>query len=86
MLKEIRAYYQEVVETTISSKNDVFVFKKRFFSKQGVLNSLFSRFKKLSKEEKKLVGKDINLLKGLCQKKINSFNLSLVSNKNTVLK
>ena len=84
MLKEIRAYYQEVVETTISSKNDVFVFKKRFFSKQGVLNSLFSRFKKISKEEKKLVGKDINLLKDLCQKKINSFSLSLVSNKNTV--
>lgn len=70
MLKEIRAYCLEAKDSSIKSNIDVEVFKKRFLSKGGIVNSLFLRFKKLSPDEKRVVGKEINLLKKICQEKI----------------
>ena len=70
MLEEIRAYCLEAKDSSITSSKDVEVFKKRFLSKSGIVNSLFLRFKKLSSDEKRAVGKEINLLKKICQEKI----------------
>tara|TARA_B100000963_G_scaffold10204_1_gene7971 strand:+ start:5 stop:1006 length:1002 start_codon:yes stop_codon:yes gene_type:complete len=70
VLEEIRAYCLEAKDSSIKSDKDSEVFKKRFLSKSGVVNSLFLRFKKLSPDEKRVVGKEINLLKKICQEKI----------------
>ena len=70
MLEEIRAYCLEAKDSSIKSNKDTEVFKKKFLSKSGIVNSLFLRFKKLSPDEKKAVGKEINLLKKICQEKI----------------
>ena len=53
MLEEIRAYCLEAKDSSIKSNKDAEVFKKRFLSKSGIVNSLFLRFKKLSPDEKK---------------------------------
>ena len=70
MLEEIRAYCLEAKDSSIKSNKDTEVFKKKFLSKSGIVNSLFLRFKKLSPDEKKAIGKEINLLKKICQEKI----------------
>ena len=85
MLEEIRAYYLEANDSPVKSLKDVEAFKKRFLSKSGIVNSLFLKFKKLSQDEKKVVGKDINLLKKLCQEKVKAVKTSSSSDLNTVL-
>ncbi len=84
MLEEIRAYYLEANDSSIKSLKDAEAFKKRFLSKNGVVNSLFLRFKKLSHDEKKAVGKDINLLKKLCQEKVKAVQKSSRSKLNVI--
>ena len=85
MLEEIRAYCLEAKDSSIKSNKDTEVFKKKFLSKSGVVNSLFLRFKKLSPDEKKAVGKEINLLKKICQEKIKVDKAVPGSNLNSVL-
>ena len=85
MLEEIRAYCLEAKDSSIKSNKDTEVFKKKFLSKSGVVNSLFLRFKKLSPDEKKAVGKEINLLKKICQEKIKVDKTVPGSNLNSVL-
>ena len=85
MLEEIRAYCLEAKDSSIKSNKDTEVFKKKFLSKSGIVNSLFLRFKKLSPDEKKTVGKEINLLKKICQEKIKVDKVVPGSNLNSVL-
>ena len=85
MLEEIRAYCLEAKDSSIKSNKDTEVFKKKFLSKSGIVNSLFLRFKKLSPDEKKVVGKEINLLKKICQEKIKVDKAAPGSNLNSVL-
>ena len=85
MLEEIRAYCLEAKDSSIKSNKDTEVFKKKFLSKSGIVNSLFLRFKKLSTDEKKAVGKEINLLKKICQEKIKVDKAVPGSNLNSVL-
>ena len=85
MLEEIRTYYLEAKDSSIKSNKDAEAFKKRFLSKSGIVNSLFLRFKKLSHDEKRAVGKDINLLKKICQDKIKLVKAVSASNLNLVL-
>jgi phenylalanyl-tRNA synthetase alpha chain len=47
----------------ISSQEDLDNFRLKFLVKKGIVNDLFTKFKKLPGEEKKLYGKAINLLK-----------------------
>ena len=70
MLEEIQAYYLEANNSSIKSNKDAEVFKKRFLSKSGVVNSLFLRFKKLSPDEKRAVGKKLIFLKKYVKKKL----------------
>ena len=85
MLEEIRAYCLEAKDSSIKSNKDTEVFKKKFLSKSGIVNSLFLKFKKLSPDEKKAVGKEINLLKKICQEKIKVDKAVPGSNLNSVL-
>ena len=85
MLEEIRAYCLEAKDSSIKSNKDTEVFKKKFLSKSGIVNSLFLRFKKLSPDEKRAVGKEINLLKKICQEKIKVDKAVPGSNLNSVL-
>ena len=85
MLEEIRAYCLEAKDSSIKSNKDTEVFKKKFLSKRGIVNSLFLRFKKLSPDEKRAVGKEINLLKKICQEKIKVDKTVPGSNLNSVL-
>ena len=85
MLEEIRAYCLEAKDSSIKSNKDTEVFKKKFLAKSGVVNSLFLRFKNLSPDEKKAVGKEINLLKKICQEKIKVDKAVPGSNLNSVL-
>ena len=85
MLEEIRAYCLEAKDSSIKSNKDKEVFKKKFLSKSGIVNSLFLRFKKLLPDEKKAIGKEINLLKKICQEKIKVDKAVPGSNLNSVL-
>ena len=85
MLEEIRAYCLEAKDSSIKSNKDTEIFKKKFLSKRGIVNSLFLRFKKLSPDEKRAVGKEINLLKKICQEKIKVDKTVPGSNLNSVL-
>ena len=85
MLEEIRTYCLEAKDSSVKSNKEADAFKKRFLSKSGIVNSLFLRFKKLSYDEKKAVGKEINLLKKICQDKIKVIKTMSSSKLNSVL-
>ena len=70
MLEEIRAYCLEAKDSSIKSNKDTEVFKKKFLSKSGIVNSLFLRFKKLSLMKKGLLEKKLIFLKKYVKKKL----------------
>ena len=74
MLDEVKKLLVEVKTFLPKSKEEAESFRVSFLGKKGFLNSLFSRFKSLSGDEKKILGKEINLLKKLVEAKNKEFN------------
>ena len=64
MLKKIKTLISEVSIFVPKSKAELEKFRINYLGKKGVLNSLFADFKLAPKEEKKHLGKNLNLLKG----------------------
>lgn len=63
MKQSIEATKKLIEEFEIKNSGDLENFRLKFLSKKGVLNELFEGFKKISNEEKREVGKLLNILK-----------------------
>tara|TARA_B100001758_G_C18402330_1_gene609767 strand:- start:305 stop:1318 length:1014 start_codon:yes stop_codon:yes gene_type:complete len=70
MLTKILVLLEEVGAFTPKNQDDLERFRIHYLGKKGVLNNLFSDFKKVSNEDKKLFGQKLNVLKTSVQKKI----------------
>jgi phenylalanyl-tRNA synthetase alpha chain len=65
LLEEVRAFESDSAEAVES-------FRIKMLGKKGELNALFDAFKDVANDQKKEVGKQLNVLKNLAQEKINT--------------
>ncbi len=70
MINQIDQYLEEVKNFTAKNLQEVDAFRIKFLSKKGILNQLFSEFKNVPNEEKKLFGQKINTLKQAATEKV----------------
>ncbi len=63
MKDQINKIINEAEKFTISTKEDLESYKLRFLVKKGLVNQLFVDFKNLGNEEKKVLGKELNVVK-----------------------
>lgn len=78
MQEQINNIISEIDHFLINNHDDLESFRLKYLSKKGVINQLFSQFKALPKEEKKIYGQKINELKQKAE--------SIFYEKNTALK
>jgi phenylalanyl-tRNA synthetase alpha chain len=71
MLKKIDEYINEVESFNSSDQDKIEKFRIKFLSKKGIVSILFSEFKNIPVEQKKVFGNKINLLKNKAAEKIN---------------
>ena len=76
MLDNIDGLKKQIEDYKINSEKDCIAFKLHFLSKKGVINTLFTEFKSLPAEKKQLIGKSINDLKVLANKKLSNANFN----------
>jgi len=70
MLEQIKNLIAEVEAFNPADAHELEQFRIRLFGKKGEITLLFEDFKTISGDEKRLVGKEINLLKTLATQKI----------------
>ena len=63
MKDQINKIISDVEKFAITSKEELEAYKLKFLVKKGLVNQLFVDFKNLTNEEKKVIGKDLNILK-----------------------
>ena len=63
MKERIDQIIQEAQKFKISTKENLEDFRLKFLVKKGLVNKLFGDFKELSGEEKKIWGKELNIIK-----------------------
>jgi phenylalanyl-tRNA synthetase alpha chain len=63
MKERIDQIIQEAQKFKISNKENLEDFRLKFLVKKGLVNKLFGDFKELSGEEKKIWGKELNIIK-----------------------
>ena len=73
MLKKTHELVLKVKNFTPKSEEELNKFRIKYLGKKGLLNDLFSSFKKIPSEQKKEFGSSINNLKKLVQEKIESY-------------
>ena len=74
-LKEkIQAYIDDIQATSIENFQDkaanIEMFRVKYLGKKGIISELFEQFKAVPNEEKKDLGKALNLLKAAATEKI----------------
>ncbi|MBO7577139.1 MAG: phenylalanine--tRNA ligase subunit alpha, partial [Bacteroidales bacterium] len=74
-LKEkIQAYIDDIQATSIENFQDkaanIEMFRVKYLGKKGIISELFEQFKTVPNEEKKDLGKALNLLKSAATEKI----------------
>lgn len=72
MIEKIKNILEEVYNFKINSKEEIEVFRIKYLSRKGILNDLFEDFKKVPNEQKKEVGKELNILKNTIQEKLDN--------------
>ena len=73
MREKINKYIADINNISISNSDDYQVFNQTYLSKKGLIAQLFIRFKSLTVDEKKNIGKHLNQLKKIAFEKANSF-------------
>lgn len=71
MLDKIESLKNKAKEFAINTKEDAENFRLKFLSKKGELNDLFEHFKNIAGEEKKEIGKQLNILRQSVESKLN---------------
>lgn len=77
MLEKISDLLQEVSAFSANNFEELESFRLKYLSKKGLLSNLFDSFKNVSPEQKKEVGKELNMLKQQALEKYNSLKASL---------
>ena len=77
MIEKINKYLEEAKEFVATSLEEIEAFRIEFMGKKGIVNDLFSEFKNVPRENKKIVGQKLNELKVSIQEKINLLKESL---------
>jgi phenylalanyl-tRNA synthetase alpha chain len=68
MLDDIKALKQEVQDFSISSEEELESFRLKFLSRNGEIQSMFSRMSEVPNDQKAKVGKAMNEVKNLAEK------------------
>lgn len=71
ILEKIETLKQEASNFLIDQQDKVEEFRLKFLSKKGELNELFEEFKKVSGEEKRELGKHLNILRQFIENQYN---------------
>lgn len=69
MQEQIQSLLKEIQNTVISSPEQAEQFRIQYLGRKGVLNDLFEAFKQVPNEQKKALGKELNVLKMTAQEK-----------------
>jgi len=77
MLSSLNDIESKINEFSIGSKEELESFRLEFISRNGLVSKLFDELKNASKEEKPLLGKQLNDLKKLAEGKFNSYQQQL---------
>jgi len=80
MESKIKELVDEVSGIAIANADDAEQFRLKYLSKKGILAELFEEFKTLAPEQRKTVGKQLNELKQLAEKKFNDAKESASQN------
>ncbi len=67
MLESIKQVLNDAKNRQVENSKDLEEFRLKFLSKKGVINDLFEDFKKVSKEQKREFGQELNKLKGFVE-------------------
>jgi len=73
MRGKIDQIFKDIQSLTIKTRDDAESFRLRYLSKRGIIADLFTDFRTLPPDQKKLLGQRINELKKIAQEKIDSF-------------
>lgn len=73
MLEKAQEYLKEVASFSPKDEKELESFRIRFLSKKGILNDLFTFFKTVPNEQKKVYGQVLNQLKQAAQNKLEAF-------------
>lgn len=67
MLDSIKQVLEDAKNRQVENSKDLEDFRLKFLSKKGVINELFEDFKKVSREQKREFGQELNNLKGVVE-------------------
>lgn len=70
MREQIESLLAEVEAYAFSSAEDLDTYKRKFTNKKGIINDLFTEFRSLPGEEKRDLGKPLNVLKTRAQQRL----------------
>ena len=73
MIEIIKKHIKEVENYSAESNENSESFRIKYLGKKGILNELFKKFKDIDANERKIIGKEINILKSLVKKKLLEF-------------
>jgi phenylalanyl-tRNA synthetase alpha chain len=68
MIDEIKNIQKEITNVRLETKEELETFRINYLAKKGQITQLFEKFKSLSPEDKKTIGKPLNELKQLAEK------------------
>src|SRR5690606_41270719 len=74
---KIKQYTEEINQFNPSNATDVENFRLKFLVSKGIVKSLFEEFKTVSPEEKRILGKVLNELKQLAEKRLQEAQATL---------
>jgi len=80
MTEEIKNFKKKLSSIKINNEKELESFRLEYLSKKGLISSLFSKLKQVSKENKKFVGQQINEVKILANE---IYNLSKIKFSNS---
>ena len=70
MIEKIKKLHEEIKNLSAKTAEEVEALRIKYLSKKGTISALFEEFKTIPPEQKRLVGKDLNLLKNFANEKI----------------
>jgi phenylalanyl-tRNA synthetase alpha chain len=73
MLGKIDQIIKDIQSLSLNTRDDAESFRLRYLSKKGIIADLFTDFRTVPPDQKKLLGQRINELKKTAQEKIDSF-------------
>ena len=76
MQEKINQYLADVSAFMTDKSQEVKNFRIKYLGRKGLLNDLFEEFKKVSNEQKKVLGQELNKLKTAVQEKLDSLQLN----------